>query len=158
MGKRSSAPGPVAVVDLGSNSGRVIVYRPELGGHLQILAGSRAPLRLVRELDQTGRIPPEALERAFDALADFRAIARGSGASRMIAVGTSALRDGSNGPAFVRRARRELGIRIRQLSGVGACRSRASGPGGCSGRRASPLARCGSRMPSCTPIHRRHAR
>lgn len=118
MAKRSSASETVAVIDLGSNSGRVIVYRPEAGGHLQILAGSRAPLRLVRQLDQTGRIPAEALERAFEALADFRAIARGSGASRMIAVGTSALRDSANGPAFMRRVRRELGIRIRQLSGV----------------------------------------
>src|SRR5512134_1793814 len=109
---------PVAVVDIGSNSGRVMVYRPEAGGHLHILAGSRAALRLARGLDDTGRIPDEALERAFAALRDFRAIAHGSGVRRIVAAGTSALRDASNGPAFIRRVRRELGIAIVTLSGV----------------------------------------
>ena len=37
---------PVAVIDIGSNSGRVIVYRREAGRHLHVLAGSRASLRL----------------------------------------------------------------------------------------------------------------
>jgi exopolyphosphatase/guanosine-5'-triphosphate,3'-diphosphate pyrophosphatase len=109
---------PVAVVDIGSNSGRVMVYRPEPGGHLHILAGSRASLRLARGLDDGGRIPDEALERTFEALRDFRSIARGSGVRRIVAAGTSALRDAANGPAFVRRVRRELGFSIRVLSGV----------------------------------------
>jgi exopolyphosphatase/guanosine-5'-triphosphate,3'-diphosphate pyrophosphatase len=109
---------PFAVIDIGSNSGRVMVYRLEAGGHLHVLAGSRAPLRLVRELDRTGRIPGESLERAFEALRDFRSIAHGSGVKRITAAGTSALRDASNGPAFIRRVRRELGITIRTLSGL----------------------------------------
>ena len=109
---------PVAVVDIGSNSGRVMVYRLEAGGQLHILAGSRAALRLARGLDDTGRIPDDALERAFAALHDFRAIARGSGVRRIVAAGTSALRDAANGPAFIRRVRRELGFTIRILSGV----------------------------------------
>ena len=109
---------PVAVIDIGSNSGRVMVYRREAGGHLYILAGSRASLRLVRGMDRGGRIPPEALDRAFEALRDFRSIARGSGVRRIVAAGTSALRDAANGPAFIRRVRRELGLVIQVLSGV----------------------------------------
>ena len=95
-----------------------MVYRQEAGGHLHVLAGSRASLRLVRELDRTGRIPAESLERAFEALRDFRSVARGSGVKRITAAGTSALRDASNGPAFLRRVRRELGITMRTLSGL----------------------------------------
>jgi exopolyphosphatase/guanosine-5'-triphosphate,3'-diphosphate pyrophosphatase len=113
-----SGGAPVAVIDIGSNSGRVMVYRHEAGGHLHILAGSRASLRLVRELDRTGGIAAESLERAFEALRDFRSIARGSGVRHIVAAGTSALRDASNGPAFIRRVRRELGLTIRTLSGV----------------------------------------
>ena len=109
---------PVAVVDIGSNSGRVMVFRPEAGGHLHVLAGSRASLRLARDLDRTGRIPPEALERAFEALRDFRAIAGGSGVRRFEAAGTSALRDAANGPPFIQKVKRELGITIRILSGL----------------------------------------
>ncbi len=115
---RATTAAPVAVIDIGSNSGRVMVYRQEAGGHLHVLAGSRASLRLVRELDRTGRIPAEGLERAYEALRDFRSIARGSGVRRIVAAGTSALRDAANGPAFIRRVRRELGITIRTLSGV----------------------------------------
>jgi len=109
---------PVAVIDVGSNSGRVMVYRQEAGGHLHVLAGSRASLRLVRELDRTGKIPAESLERAFEALRDFRSIARGSGVKHITAAGTSALRDATNGKAFLRRVRRELGITMRTLSGL----------------------------------------
>jgi exopolyphosphatase/guanosine-5'-triphosphate,3'-diphosphate pyrophosphatase len=117
--RRPSAPrDPIAVIDIGSNSGRVMVYRREAGGHLYILAGSRAPLRLTRGMDRGGRIPAEALDRAFEALRDFRSIARGSGVRRIVAAGTSALRDAANGPAFIRRVRRELGLRIQVLSGV----------------------------------------
>jgi exopolyphosphatase/guanosine-5'-triphosphate,3'-diphosphate pyrophosphatase len=108
----------VAVIDVGSNSGRVMVYRQEVGGHLHVLAGSRASLRLVRDLDETGRIPAAALDRAFEALRDFRSIARGSGARRIVAAGTSALRDAANGKAFLLRVRRELGITMRTLSGL----------------------------------------
>ena len=112
------ASGPVAVIDIGSNSGRVMVYGAEPWEQLQILAGSRASLRLARGLDAGGRIPAEALERTFEALRDFRSIARGSGALRVVAVGTSALRDAANGPGFIRRVRDELGFEIRVLSGV----------------------------------------
>jgi exopolyphosphatase/guanosine-5'-triphosphate,3'-diphosphate pyrophosphatase len=109
---------PVAVIDIGSNSGRVMVYAQEAGGQLHILAGSRASLRLARGLDAGGRIPADALERTLEALRDFRSIARGSGAQRIVAAGTSALRDARNGPAFIRRVREELGFEIRVLSGV----------------------------------------
>lgn len=109
---------PVAVIDIGSNSGRVMVFRPEAGGHLHVLAGSRAALRLARDLDKTGRIRPEALARAYQALRDFRAIALGSGVRRIEAAGTSAIRDAANGPPFIKQVRRELGITIRTLSGL----------------------------------------
>jgi exopolyphosphatase/guanosine-5'-triphosphate,3'-diphosphate pyrophosphatase len=86
-------------------------------GHLQILASSRASLRLVRELDQTHRLSPEAIARSLDALHDFHAIAQGAGARRVIAVATAAVRDAENGPGFLLRIRKQLGIRVRILSG-----------------------------------------
>ena len=113
----ASAPATVAVIDIGSNSGRVVVYRYQAGGHLQLLAGSRATLRLVRELDETHRLSEEAVARAFEAIADFRAIARGTGATRIAAVATAAVRDASNGAAFITRLRKELELDVRILSG-----------------------------------------
>lgn len=108
---------PVAVIDIGSNSGRVVVYRFQAGAHLQILASSRASLRLVREVDESRRLSPEATARAWEALRDFRAIAQGAGARRIAAVATAAVRDAANGPEFIARARAELEIDVRILSG-----------------------------------------
>ena len=89
--------GPVAVIDIGSNSARIVVYRLEGGVSTEILASSRGALRLVRELDATHKLSKEAQERAWEALQDFRAIALGAGATRTIALATSAVRDADNG-------------------------------------------------------------
>jgi len=105
------------VIDIGSNSGRVVVYAPEPGGALRILASSRASLRLVRELADTNALSPESVERAMLALRDFRAVALGSGARQLLAVATSAVRDAENGPSFIARVRRELGISVEVLTG-----------------------------------------
>jgi exopolyphosphatase/guanosine-5'-triphosphate,3'-diphosphate pyrophosphatase len=108
----------VAVVDIGSNSGRVVVYGGGRGAHLRILASTRAALRLVRELDQEGELPAEAEERLLVALRDFVAVARGAGAERTVAVATAAMRDAGNGPRLIQRIRAELGIEVRVLSGL----------------------------------------
>ncbi len=107
----------VAVFDIGSNSGRVAVYRGGPGGHLRILASSRASLRLVRDLDDEGTLSPEAEERLMIALRDFTAVARGAGAERLVAVATAAMRDARNGPGLIARIHRELGLEVRVLSG-----------------------------------------
>jgi exopolyphosphatase/guanosine-5'-triphosphate,3'-diphosphate pyrophosphatase len=117
MPTRTEAVSVVAVIDIGSNSGRVVVYRYQGEGHMQMLAGSRASLRLVRELDKTHRLGAEAQDRAFDALQDFRAIAQGAGAMQVVALATSAVRDAENGAAFITRVKEELGIEVWTLSG-----------------------------------------
>ncbi|HEY7510233.1 MAG TPA: Ppx/GppA phosphatase family protein [Vicinamibacteria bacterium] len=108
---------PVAVIDIGSNSGRVVVYRPEPGGRFRILAGTRAALRLVREVDGTHALSAEAIERTLDALRDFKAITVGAGTGRSVAVATAALRDADNAPALLARVRDELGLEVRIISG-----------------------------------------
>ena len=107
----------VAVIDVGSNSGRVVVYTRDEAGQLRLLAGARAPLRLVREVDCRHALGPEAAERLLEALRDFRAIARGAGARRIAAVATAAMRDAEDGPDLLRRVKRELGIALEIIDG-----------------------------------------
>src|SRR5512132_2426648 len=107
----------VAVVDIGSNSGRVVVYRRDAAGMLRILATTRAALRLVSDVDSGRALGAEAVERAMDALRDFNAVARGSGAGRVFAVATAAMRDAANGPDVIERVRREIGIEIQVIGG-----------------------------------------
>ena len=118
MPKRSpSRADVVAVIDVGSNSGRVVVFQRDRAGHLRTLAGTRASLRLVHDVDTRGELSDETMGRLMEALRDFRAIAMGAGARRIMAVATAAMRDADNGRVFAERLRRELGIRIEIIGG-----------------------------------------
>jgi exopolyphosphatase/guanosine-5'-triphosphate,3'-diphosphate pyrophosphatase len=108
---------PVAVIDIGSNSGRVVVYRRDPAGVLRIVSTTRAALRLVGDVDASHRLGPEAVARALEALRDFAAIARGAGAGRVLAVATAAMRDARNGPQLIARVKDELGIAIEVVDG-----------------------------------------
>jgi len=108
---------PVAVIDIGSNSGRVVVYRVEPEGGLRIQATTRASLRLVREVEKGHALSEQAVERTLEALRDFRAISLGGGAERILAVATAALRDAENAPALLDRIRAELGLEVQIISG-----------------------------------------
>ncbi len=107
---------PFAVVDIGSNSGRMIVFRLREGEHLDVIEDARAPLRLARDLIESDRLGPEAIERTLQALRDFLAVAQGAGATRMIAVATAAVRDAVDGPTLVERAQR-LGVPLQVIDG-----------------------------------------
>ena len=58
------------------------------------------------------------MARTTEALRDFQAIANGMGAGRVVAIATAAMRDARNGPLFVERLARELGIRIEIIGGL----------------------------------------
>ncbi|MGH2649877.1 MAG: hypothetical protein ACRDHK_01525, partial [Actinomycetota bacterium] len=107
----------LAVIDVGSNSGRVVVIRIGGPGHLEILANGRAPLRLARDLRRGNRIAPETIERTAAALRDFRAIADSAGAGTLIAVATSAVRESENADEFQARIEAESGVDVRVISG-----------------------------------------
>src|SRR5262245_23808567 len=94
--RRSSRNESVAVIDIGSNSGRVMVFERDTSDHLRLLAGSRAPLRLVHDVDQRGDLSEATMARTMEAIRDFQAIAESAGAKRVVAVGTAALRDAAN--------------------------------------------------------------
>jgi exopolyphosphatase / guanosine-5'-triphosphate,3'-diphosphate pyrophosphatase len=95
-----------------------MVFERDTSSHLRLLAGSRAPLRLVHDVDERAELTEETMARAMEALRDFRAIANGTGAKRILAVATAAMRDAKNGATFTTRARRELGVRIEIIEGL----------------------------------------
>lgn len=108
---------PLAVIDIGSNSGRIIVVRVTANGHLEILSEARTSLRLMSDIDRSGSLSAAAEERTLAALYDFMAVAAGSGARRTIALATAAVREARNGADFVARLRRETGLAIRVIDG-----------------------------------------
>ena len=94
----------------------MIVFRLRPGEHLDVLEDARAPLRLGRELRDDDSLGSDAIDRTIETLRDFKAIADGAGADRMIAVATAAVREASDGERLVEQAR-ALGVPLEVIDG-----------------------------------------
>ena len=112
---RSSAP--VAIVDLGSNSARVVVVDHPIPGVIDIIAEERLDLRLATELDERSRLSERGIATTIDAVAEFAAFARETGAGSIRVVATAAIRSAVNRAELLARAHAELGLAIEVLDG-----------------------------------------
>ena len=108
----------VAVVDVGSNTARLVVFHTAPGGFLRPIYEAKESPRLGLGLEGDGSIGHEAIERGIDGLARFARSLRLLGSPRTLGVATSAVRDAPNGRAFVARVTKETGLALRVLSGV----------------------------------------
>jgi len=105
---------PVAIIDIGSNSVRLVVYAgseriPAPIFNEKVLAGLGA------DLDDTGRLSPEAGGKALAALARFKLLIRHMKVKRTHVLATAAIRDAADGPDFVREVQ-ALGLKCEVLS------------------------------------------
>src|SRR4249919_38809 len=89
-----------AVVDLGSNSVRLVVYEGECRNPVAIF-NEKAVLRLGRGLQSSGRLNEEGMAQAFTVLHRYHAVARAMGAVEFEVLATAAVRDARNGADFV---------------------------------------------------------
>ena len=108
--------GRSAIIDIGSNSIRLVVYDGP-GRVPFILFNEKVMAGLGAELGVTGRISDEAMERGIIALRRFARLAHEMEVSRLRCVATAAVRDAENGAEFVRRAREEASLSVALLSG-----------------------------------------
>jgi exopolyphosphatase/guanosine-5'-triphosphate,3'-diphosphate pyrophosphatase len=107
-----------AVVDLGSNSVRLVVYEGA-GRNPMSIFNEKAVLRLGRGLQATGLLDSDGMTQAMTILHRYRAVAHAMGASPVEILATAAVRDAQNGADFVRRVQSRMpDIPIRILSGV----------------------------------------
>lgn len=118
--------GPVAIVDIGSNSVRLVVYEA-LDRVAATLHNEKSICAIGRDMVTTGRLHAEGCAAALEALSRFRMIADGLGADARDAVATAAARDASNGGEFIARAEKAWGSPIRVLAGEDEARIAAEG-------------------------------
>ncbi len=104
-----------AIIDIGSNSVRLVVYQgpPRLPA---IIFNEKVMAGLGKDLAEGGEIAGEALERAAGAIARFAAVAREMRVDHLRAVATAAVREATNGAELIARAR-SLGVAVELLSG-----------------------------------------
>jgi exopolyphosphatase/guanosine-5'-triphosphate,3'-diphosphate pyrophosphatase len=112
-----SDPPRAAVVDLGSNSVRLVVFEGR-GRNPSAIFNEKAVLRLGRGLHQTGRLNEDGLDQALTVLRRYHALARAMGADPFDILATAAVRDAANGPGFVKQVEASLeGVKVRVLTG-----------------------------------------
>lgn len=114
--RAAPAKARTAIIDIGSNSVRLVVYEgaarlPAVLFNEKVMAG------LGRSLSETGAIDKAGLARARSALARFGALAREMRVSELRTVATAAVRDASNGGELIRAAE-ALGLEVELLSGM----------------------------------------
>ncbi|WP_417720954.1 Ppx/GppA family phosphatase [Salipiger sp.] len=116
----------VGVVDIGSNSVRLVVFD----------GAARSPAYFYNEkimcalgagMPETGRLNPEGKARALSALARFQTLARGMELPPLTAVATAAMREAEDGPAFRAEIEEKTGLRIWVIDGEEEARLSAQG-------------------------------
>lgn len=107
----------LAAIDVGTNSIRLIVAEALRDGKYRILDDERDATRLGRNLGQTGRLDPQAVELSLAALRRMKQIATGYQVRQLRAIATCAVREAADGPEFCRRAAEEAGVELQVITG-----------------------------------------
>ncbi len=113
----STSPVRVCVVDLGTNSFHAVIVDAHANGSFQIVDRMKEMVRLGQHGLSANRLPDDAMGRGMEALKRIHLLAEGWGTDEYLAFATSAIREASNGGAFIKRVREEIGLRIRPISG-----------------------------------------
>ena len=110
------APKPMGILDIGSNSIRLCVYD----------AATRVPVPLFNEkevcclaqgLESSGKLNPDGIEPALNAIGRFIALSRAMNVKRLDILATAAVRDASDGEAFAETIQNRFGVKVKILSG-----------------------------------------
>lgn len=117
---------PLGVIDIGSNSVRLVVYEGAVRAPTPIF-NEKVLCGLGRAIATTGRLGAESIERTLAALVRFRSIARILAVKNVRAIATAAVRDAADGPEFIGRAEKACGTKVEVLSGETEARLVAQG-------------------------------
>ena len=122
----SRALSRVGVVDVGSNSVRMVVFdgaarSPAYFFNEKVMCGLGAGL------SESGRLNPEGKARALAAIRRFTLLAEGMGATPLTAVATAAMREAKDGPEFCQKVLDETGLKLWVIDGAEEARLSAQG-------------------------------
>jgi exopolyphosphatase/guanosine-5'-triphosphate,3'-diphosphate pyrophosphatase len=121
-----AATQPVGIIDIGSNSVRLVVYQG-LGRVPITMFNEKVMAGLGRGLAGNSTLGRGAMDTTVAALARFKALTDAMGLVRLRVVATAAVRDAANADAFIARVRAECGLSIEVISGAAEARGAALG-------------------------------
>lgn len=107
----------VASIDIGSNSVHMIVADVTGPNSFYVVDRERERVKLGAGAFRSGRLRPDSMAAAMEALQRFALLSKRLGVQRILAVATSAVREARNGRDFLARVKRRTGIDARVISG-----------------------------------------
>jgi len=105
-----------AVIDIGTNSTRMLIFRNDQGNLVRVNKSVRYT-RMGQDVNRTGCLHPDAQKRNMDALEEYKNIAEDYGVKSFYIFGTSAMRDARNSQEFSDQVKEKLGLDIEVISG-----------------------------------------
>ncbi|HEY5796702.1 MAG TPA: exopolyphosphatase [Bosea sp. (in: a-proteobacteria)] len=115
-GRLGLGAGTLAIVDIGSNSVRLVVYEMVARAPAQVF-NEKEMAGLGRQVATTGRLASDAMGKAIAALVRFRILCEAMHVGEIRVIATAAARYASNGPEFIARAEEAIGQPIELISG-----------------------------------------
>ncbi|MCG2730511.1 MAG: Ppx/GppA family phosphatase [Acetobacterium sp.] len=106
----------LAVIDIGTNSTRMLIFRNDQGKLVRVNKSVRYT-RMGQGVNQTGRLHPDAEKRNMEALEEYKNIAADYEVEEFYLFGTSAMRDADNTEAYLDAVKEKLGFEIEVISG-----------------------------------------
>ena len=108
----------IAIIDIGSNSVRLVLVTVDERGFFKILDEVKESVRLGLDTGPNGELAEHRMDRALEAFKVFRSLCDSVGASEIVAIATAAVRTAPNRDYFLERAKNEAGIDIKVISGT----------------------------------------
>ncbi|MGH1352045.1 MAG: exopolyphosphatase [Methyloligellaceae bacterium] len=107
---------PISVIDIGSNSVRLVVYEGARRSPA-ILFNEKVACGLGKSMATSGKLGQESMDRALEALKRFRAVSQQLGSTTINVIATAAAREAANGKSFISEAEKIIGHEVSILSG-----------------------------------------
>lgn len=115
--RHRTSPVRICVIDLGTNSFHAVIVDAHPNGTYKVVDRMKEMVRLGQSGLADHRLPEDAMERGLAALKRIYTLAQGWDAREFLAYATSAIREAKNGGAFIERVKKQVGLRIRPISG-----------------------------------------
>lgn len=106
----------IGIIDLGSNSARLVIVEMIGDGHFMIVDELKESVRLGQDMDRDGFLKPQRVAETIKTLKMFKRLCDASGVERIISVATAAVRRAKNQRSFLDEIQATCGIRVSVLS------------------------------------------
>jgi len=111
-------PKRVAVIDIGSNSARIVIFQRTSRYGFHLIAQKKASVRVSENsYSNDGKLQKKAILRTVEAIKDFKEIVKDYKARKVLIVATAAVRNAPNRSDFLQKIRKEVGFNIKVIDG-----------------------------------------